>query len=278
MKRKRMLLLFGALIISLCAGCSAENTTTEQIETAVATTTEENIPEQTETTIPEETTAPTPEVTEEPSEETTAELETVEATTDQTSEPKPTEEPEYTYTDMTATMYATQTVNVRDLPSTDGEKVGSLSTNQEVPITGQASTGWYRIQYEGGTAYVSDKYLADEKVEVQTPADNGAGNSGGGQAQAPSTPASNYEKNVWYDMGDYFCIFVNNEDEFWYYNNNADGSCDAHRAILQERYPDRKTYVCSAGQKSILVISALHPTAEGFPNWSEINYIPEIGF
>ena len=174
-----MLLLFGALIISMCAGCSAENTTTEQIETAVATTTEENIPEQTETTIPEETTAPTPEVTEEPSEETTAELETVEATTDQTSEPKPTEEPEYTYTDMTATMYATQTVNVRDLPSTDGEKVGSLSTNQEVSITGQASTGWYRIQYEGGTAYVSDKYLADEKVEVQTPADNGAGNSGG---------------------------------------------------------------------------------------------------
>ena len=278
MKSRFIILLTALLTTSLLIGCGAESTT-NQTETATATTTEESTTEQTEepTATPEETVEPTPEATEEPSEETTVETK---PETTETAEPEPTEEPEpeYTYTDMTATMYATQTVNVRDLPSTDGEKVGSLSTNQEVSITGQASTGWYRIQYEGGTAYVSDKYLADEKVEVQTPADNGAGNSGGGQAQAPSTPASNYEKNVWYDMGDYFCIFVNNEDEFWYYNNNADGSCDAHRAILQERYPDRKTYVCSAGQKSILVISALHPTAEGFPNWSEINYIPEIGF
>ncbi|MBQ8230795.1 MAG: hypothetical protein IJZ34_02525, partial [Lachnospiraceae bacterium] len=39
---------------------------------------------------------------------------------------------EYTYNDMDATMYAQKTVNVRSLPNTDGEKLGSLSTNDEV--------------------------------------------------------------------------------------------------------------------------------------------------
>lgn len=46
---------------------------------------------------------------------------------------------EYTYTEMNATMYATQTVNVRNLPSTDGEKIGSLSTNQEITVIGQCN-------------------------------------------------------------------------------------------------------------------------------------------
>ncbi|MCH5262412.1 MAG: sigma-70 family RNA polymerase sigma factor [Lachnospiraceae bacterium] len=62
--------------------------------------------------------------------ESAEETETVETATEQTAEP------EYTYTDMSATMYATQTVNIRTAPNTDGEKVGSLSTNEEIAITG----------------------------------------------------------------------------------------------------------------------------------------------
>lgn len=42
----------------------------------------------------------------------------------------------YTYTDMSAIKYAKQTVNVRTLPSTDGEKIGALSANDEITITG----------------------------------------------------------------------------------------------------------------------------------------------
>ena len=77
----------------------------------------------------------------------------------------------YTYTDMDATMYAQKTVNVRSLPSTDGEKLGSLSTNDEVKVTGQcAETSWYRIEYSGGVAYVSNSYLGNDKVVVQTEA------------------------------------------------------------------------------------------------------------
>lgn len=75
----------------------------------------------------------------------------------------------YTYTDLEATMYAQRTVNVRSMPGTDGEKLGGLSTNDEVKVTGQCvETSWYRIEYNGNVAYVSDSYLGNDKVEVQT--------------------------------------------------------------------------------------------------------------
>lgn len=81
----------------------------------------------------------------------------------------------YTYTDMDATMYAQKTVNVRSMPSTDGEKLGSLSTNDEVKVTGQcAETNWYRIEYSGGVAYVSNSYLGNDKVVVQASTSTGA--------------------------------------------------------------------------------------------------------
>ena len=77
----------------------------------------------------------------------------------------------YTYTDMDATMYAQQTVNVRSMPSTDGEKLGGLSTNDEVKVTGQCvETSWYRIEYDGNVAYVSDGYLGADKIAVQAEA------------------------------------------------------------------------------------------------------------
>ena len=76
----------------------------------------------------------------------------------------------YTYADMSATKYATRTVNVRSLPSTDGEKIGALSTNDEITITGQCNeTGWYRFEYNGQTAYVFNDYVSDNKVEVASP-------------------------------------------------------------------------------------------------------------
>ncbi len=89
---------------------------------------------------------------------------------------------EYTYTEMNATMYATQTVNVRNLPSVDGEKIGSHSTNQEIIVLGQCNeTSWYKFEQDGQTAFVSNSYLSTEKVEVQQ---STGGNSGGGNSLA----------------------------------------------------------------------------------------------
>ena len=74
----------------------------------------------------------------------------------------------YTYTDMDATMYVQKAVNVRSMPNTDGEKLGSLSTNDKVKVTGQcAETSWYRIEYSGNVGYVSDSYLGNDKVVVE---------------------------------------------------------------------------------------------------------------
>ena len=65
-------------------------------------------------------------------------------------------------------MYAKSSVNVRDLPSSDGEKLGKLSEGAEVKVTGQCNeTKWYRIEYDGKVGYVSNKYLTTEKPEEE---------------------------------------------------------------------------------------------------------------
>lgn len=74
----------------------------------------------------------------------------------------------YTFTLIDKTMYAQQSVNVRDLPCAEGEKVGSLSTNEEVWVFMQCvETGWYEIVGDSITGYVSNNYLDTEKVVTQ---------------------------------------------------------------------------------------------------------------
>ena len=65
------------------------------------------------------------------------------------------------------TLYAQSAVNVRSLPSTDGEKLGTLSINQEIIGLGDAVDGWQKVRYNDGIAYVSAQYLGTQKVEVQ---------------------------------------------------------------------------------------------------------------
>lgn len=68
-------------------------------------------------------------------------------------------------------MCAQSEVNTRLGDSTDYEKVGSLTKNQEVHVIGQSnSTGWYQIDTDSAVVFASDKYLADSKVEIQEPA------------------------------------------------------------------------------------------------------------
>ena len=110
---------------------------------------------------------------------------------------------EYTYTDMTATMYATQTVTIRHLPSTDGEKIGSISTNQELTVKAQCNeTSWYMFDYNGQTAFVSNKYLSTEKVEIQQTTNNNSSSS------SNKIDVSQYADYTWYDMDDFFTIKI----------------------------------------------------------------------
>lgn len=71
----------------------------------------------------------------------------------------------YTYTDISTVKYAKGTVNVRDIPDSSGNKLGALSYNDMVSVTGQCiETKWYRIDYNGAVGYVSNNYLLDNPI------------------------------------------------------------------------------------------------------------------
>lgn len=105
----------------------------------------------------------------------------------------------YTYSELNQTMYAKSAVNVRDLPSTDGKKIGSLKASQEITVTGKCDqTGWYRFELNNTTGYVSDKYIVSEKPAVNTVAantttagnSNTAGNTTAATQQNTAAPAA----------------------------------------------------------------------------------------
>lgn len=150
------------LALSGCSSMAATGTVAPEVQT-VETTEEGTVPETEETTVPETET-----VTLETN-NTKADLE-VKTLTEIANEPSPKAETiGYTYTDMSAIMYAKSAVNVRSLPSTDGTRLGTLVANQPVAVTGQCNeTGWYRIQYGDGEAYVSNKYLVSETVTTES--------------------------------------------------------------------------------------------------------------
>ncbi len=68
---------------------------------------------------------------------------------------------DYTITDYEATMYAIYSVNVRQLPDADSERIGHLDKGDSVSVTGIVSNGWYRIEFKGGEYFVNGRYLSD---------------------------------------------------------------------------------------------------------------------
>ncbi len=137
--------------------------------------------------------------------ETETGTEVAEATeTEAPAEEPAAEEPSspYSYTELSQTMYAQSTVNVRDLPEQSGGKLGSLSTNQEVTVLGQCNeTGWYKISYNGGEAYVSDSYLSTEKVAVKSSKSSASQSTSQAEAQpAQEAPAETTDDNPYAGM------------------------------------------------------------------------------
>lgn len=83
------------------------------------------------------------------------------------------------------TMYATTSVNVRAGDSASTQKLGSLTKGQAIMVTGEkTASGWYPVDYNGQTGYVSGKYLtataavqsATKPIET-TPVNNEAATS-----------------------------------------------------------------------------------------------------
>ena len=188
MKHRTHRLAAKAVAAILCAAlmltaCGSKETTSNETASTETTSVESTEMTTTEAAVAEPTVEPT---------ETPTESEAVPTETTPAESPAPAVEPTtapveptavstgYTYSELNQTMYAKSAVNVRDLPSTDGKKSGSLKASQEIVVTGKCDqTGWYRFELNNTTGYVSDKYIVSEKPAVNTVAANNttAGNS-----------------------------------------------------------------------------------------------------
>lgn len=126
------------------------------------------------------------------------------------TEPQQSEAPvaDYTVEPLSATMYATQTVNVRDLPTTEGNKVGSKSYAELVEITGKVTSYkgekclWYQLS--DGT-FVSGNYLSNTKPAQQisnsnsnsgNTTNNGGNSSNSGSSNNGGSNSSNSGSNT----------------------------------------------------------------------------------
>lgn len=185
-------ILCAALMLTACGSKETANT-----ETTSVTATEATSVESTEVTTTEAaTTEPAVEPAETPTESEAAPTETtpvespapaVESTA--TSVETTAVSTGYTYSELNQTMYAKSAVNVRDLPSTDGKKIGGLKASQEITVTGKCDqTGWYRFELNNTTGYVSDKYIVSEKPAVNTVASTGNNNATANTQQNAATP------------------------------------------------------------------------------------------
>lgn len=178
MIRKRLILLgfVSVLVFSALPGCGcgavqtsvpSETVSVEESTSSLETVTHEETPSATETEAVE-------------TESETADDVTV------TEEANSSEGIEII--EMDAIMYATTSVNERKEPSADSEKIGSLSTGEEVHVTGQTKDEqWYRIEISGiDEGFVASQYLSNDKPiieqpEPETPAET---------TPAPETPST----------------------------------------------------------------------------------------
>ena len=186
------------VVAILCAAlmltaCGSKETTSNETASTETTSAETTSVESTEITTTEENVAePTVEPTEAPMESKTAPAESPAPAVEPTAAPVESTAVStgYTYSELSQTMYAKSAVNVRDLPSTDGKKIGSLKASQEITVTGKCDqTGWYRFDWNNTTGYVSDRYIVSEKPAVNTVVVNTGSNSTAGNTTQQNTAA-----------------------------------------------------------------------------------------
>ena len=182
-------------MVLLIGGCG--NTTSNSAKESVTETTE--ILEMTEATEGLEVIEATEaiEIT-----EITEATEIIETETENESE----SEIIYTYTELTQTMYVSESVNVRNLPSKVGDLIGTLEKGIAVTVTGQCNeTNWYRISYDGGTGYCSNNYLTSTKPSSGSCSGTGNSSSGSGSGSSSGSGDSSSDDGnmTYYNIADY---------------------------------------------------------------------------
>lgn len=217
-----------AVAAILCAAlmltaCGSKETTSNETAVTETTSVESTEITTTEAAVAEPTAEPTVEPAETPTESEAAPTETAPAespapaveTTTAPVEPTAVSTG-YTYSELNQTMYAKSAVNVRDLPSTDGKKIGSLKASQEITVTGKCDqTGWYRFELNNTTGYVSDKYIVSEKPAVNTVAsvNNSSNTAAPAVTPAPAQTTTTGSSEPYFDraVAEQVFALVNND-------------------------------------------------------------------
>ncbi len=246
-------ILCAALMLTACGSKETTSNETASTETTSATATEATSVESTEMTTTEAAVEPTEVPTETPAESPAPAVESTTAPVEPTAVSTG-----YTYSELNQTMYAKSAVNVRDLPSTDGKKIGSLKASQEIAVTGKCDqTGWYRFELNNTTGYVSDKYIVSEKPAVNTVAStNNSRNTAGNQ----------YASNT---VDDTFGITEEQIENFMKtHGDGATGNTTTGNTSTANDYFDR------AAAEQIFALVNAERTAAGIPalTWSEDMY------
>lgn len=75
-------------------------------------------------------------------------------------------EEKVSFSEVDEIVYATTSVNIRNKPNVDGEKISVASFNQEIHRIGIGDNGWSQIIYEDNICYINSNYLSKEKIEI----------------------------------------------------------------------------------------------------------------
>ena len=143
-------------------------------------------------------------ITEEVTTEVGSESATSSATTDASTDTVTADDFEIDYYDESKTMYAIRTVNVRKGPSTDYDKVKTLSTNDSVTVIGVVDeyngevVYWtvVKIDDTDNEYFISGVYLSDNKVSTTTSSSSSTTSSGSSNTSSGTTSSSSTQSNT----------------------------------------------------------------------------------
>ena len=189
MKKRLIIPLMVVLMALSIVGCGKENTAeTPETKPAVEET------QEVEETISENEIAVTEEVVEEP--EVAVVTETVAPVVDTNVYGVVAVEP--------VVKYANKSLNVRAIPSTDGELVGTAVANTEITVVGTTSAsgyeGWTQVEYNGVVAFIKSTLLSDTKVKISAPSKNTNTSSSSGSSASTSASSGGGAPNGGLDM------------------------------------------------------------------------------
>ncbi len=102
-----------------------------------------------------------------------------------------------------ATLYASDDVNIRLEPSTEADKIGTLSKGQEVTVVGETSQ-WFKVNIYGNIGYISKAFLVNTPQTTEQTEETSASNS---QEVSDSTKVS-AELNSYVDYGTSYTYYT----------------------------------------------------------------------